>query len=161
MFLNFETGCSQFVTDFLSFGTVTICMGVFRMGSGFTPNESIPVIKAYECIQMPRGVHHPRGNVLDFPRFHFCNFTISENFTEIHTFPLFQKKFFPPSFNNFSLFSIDLCDFYLIYVFFLPPCFDHDAFMHHTIHILDAPANTQNRWKTLQKCSLGTFLMIC
>jgi len=26
-------------------------------------------------------------------------------------------------------------------MFFLPPYFNHDAFMHHTIHVLDAPGD--------------------
>jgi len=29
--------------------------------------------------------------------------------------------------------------FYILYVFFVFPEFDHDAFMHHTMHVLDAP----------------------
>ena len=33
------------------------------------------------------------------------------------------------------MFSFDLCAFCLIYVFFSFPYFDHDAFMHHTIHV--------------------------
>jgi len=29
--------------------------------------------------------------------------------------------------------------FYILYVYFIPPYFDHDAFMHHPVHVLDAP----------------------
>jgi len=34
----------------------------------------------------------------------------------------------------------------MLYVFFVSPYFDHDAFMHHTMHVLDAPA--WNFWST-------------
>jgi len=67
-------------------------------------------------------------------------------------FPLFSNKFeISPLFrktNNFSIvLAISLC-FRSNYVFlptctlrvFLPPYFDHGAFMHHTIHVLDAHA---------------------
>jgi len=45
-----------------------------------------------------------------------------------------------------------------IYVFLLPnllfliPYFDHDAFMHHALHVLDAPGHNHvyNMWLTLK-----------
>jgi len=39
---------------------------------------------------------------------------------------------------------------HILCVFRFPPYFDHDAFMHHTMHILDAPAPGWKRpvgWK--------------
>ena len=44
--------------------------------------------------------------------------------------PLLLFKFHP--------YFVKLACFYMPYVFFISPCFDHDAFMHHTMHILDA-----------------------
>jgi len=32
-----------------------------------------------------------------------------------------------------------------VHVYFVSPYFDHDAFMHHTMHILNAPADYR-RW---------------
>ena len=29
--------------------------------------------------------------------------------------------------------------FYILYVYFVSPFFNHDAFMHHPMHVLDAP----------------------
>src|SRR6218665_3607359 len=43
------------------------------------------------------------------------------------------SKISPPPFSKNST------TFYILYVYF-PPYFDHDAFMHHPIHVLDAPA---------------------
>ena len=37
------------------------------------------------------------------------------------------------------LFSANLRVFYIFYVFFVSPYFYHDAFMHHTMHVLEAP----------------------
>jgi len=39
---------------------------------------------------------------------------------------------FPPYFETFSWFLI-------LSVLFVSPYFDHDAFMHYTMHVLDAP----------------------
>ena len=70
--------------------------------------------------------------------------------------PLFQKNFsdFLKNFNNLTfsrkiswlsaakisddLFYANSPAFYILYVYF-PPYFDHDAFMHHPMHVLDAP----------------------
>src|SRR6218665_2642606 len=56
---------------------------------------------------------------------------------------------FPPYFAYFSKFppliSYNLPVFYILYVFFVSPYFDHDAFMHHTMHVLDAPAENLYR----------------
>src|SRR6218665_891831 len=48
-------------------------------------------------------------------------------------FPYFRKI------SKFPLFSFKLCSFGFIN-FFASPNFDHDAFMHHALHVLDAPA---------------------
>jgi len=31
----------------------------------------------------------------------------------------------------------------MLYVFFVSPYFDHDAFMHHTMHALDSPGTNK------------------
>src|SRR6218665_1771993 len=52
----------------------------------------------------------------------------------IHLSTYFRKIYqFNPISTKFTFFG-------LIYVFLLPPYFDHDAFMHHALHVLDAPA---------------------
>jgi len=44
-----------------------------------------------------------------------------------------------PTFANFPLISSNLRVFYKLYAFFISPYFDHDAFLHHTMHALDVP----------------------
>jgi len=67
---------------------------------------------------------------------------------QIYNFPLFslfqyisppvsQKLLFPPYFEKFApLFSKNSPAFYILYVYFVSPHFDHDAFMHHPMHVL-------------------------
>ena len=68
-------------------------------------------------------------------------FRISPYFACFNTFPpCFGKiiissyfdKFSPPVLNKFTC-------FYILYVYFVSPYFDHDEFMHHPMHVLDAP----------------------
>ena len=54
-------------------------------------------------------------------------------FRENYNFPCFKK--FPPCFRK-----IHLLFTYFMCFSFPPTCFDHDAFMHHPMHELDAPA---------------------
>jgi len=55
--------------------------------------------------------------------------------------PCFAKIIiFTPTFTKLPLFSKNSRVFYMLYVYFVSPYFDHDAFMHHTMHVLDAPA---------------------
>ena len=72
------------------------------------------------------------------------NFPLFSPFQSIS--PSFEKNHFPatfanfsPSFVKFSCFLHTFCDFRF------PPYFDHDAFMHHTMHVLDASDLTQER----------------
>jgi len=63
----------------------------------------------------------------------------------LHVSPYFHKIYKLPhvsaKFIHFALFPQNLRRFGLIYVFLLPPpCFDHEAFMHHALHVLDASA---------------------
>ena len=51
--------------------------------------------------------------------------------------PPFSTKFI-----SSSLFAQNL-GFLLNLRYLLPPCFDHDAFMHHALHVLDAPGMSQ------------------
>ena len=51
-------------------------------------------------------------------------------FVEIIISPYFQKC--PPVFVVYVF-------FYILYMHFFSPYFDYDTFMHHTIHVLDAP----------------------
>src|SRR6218665_1239422 len=71
--------------------------------------------------------HKPQ--ISNSPYFHYFN-----------TFPLFRQNYsFLPTFTNVpSVFGKFTC-FYILYVFFVSPYFYHDAFMHHTKHVLDAP----------------------
>ena len=61
----------------------------------------------------------------------------------IHFPPISKKLFFP-------LFSANVHVFYMLYVFFVPP-----YFMHHTMHVLDAPGPgifiTKNVFCTIDK----------
>ena len=63
--------------------------------------------------------------------------------------PLFRKNYyFPPALTHFPP-CLDkfTCFLHTLRVFRLPPTlyFDHDAFMHHPMHVLDAPASVSNR----------------
>jgi len=64
------------------------------------------------------------------PMMHIAYFP-SPYFNKIYNFPLFwQNLLIFPYFRSIDIFC-------LIYVFLLPPYFDHDAFMHHALHVLD------------------------
>src|SRR6218665_3066713 len=71
-----------------------------------------------------RGVHPPKR---------MMHIAYSPHFHKIYKFLLYFHKIytFPPISTKFTFLG-------LIYVFCFP-YFDHDAFMHHTLHILDAP----------------------
>src|SRR6218665_1546780 len=57
-----------------------------------------------------------------------------------HISPLFNENYSSPLLLQiFPLFWANSPAFYIIYVYF-PRYFDHDAFMHHPMHVLDAPA---------------------
>jgi len=69
-------------------------------------------------------------------------FLISLYFRSFSTFPpIWGKLLFPPTFSNFSPapWFRKIYVFYIPYAFFVSPYFDHDAFMHHAMHVLDAP----------------------
>ena len=73
---------------------------------------------------------------------------VSEKFSDsVENFPNFPpistKLFFPPTFKNSPLFSENLRAIYILCVFFVSPYFCHDAFMHHTMHVLDAPGGKE------------------
>src|SRR6218665_4173142 len=80
--------------------------------------------------------------------------------------PLFRENYsFPPTFTNFPpcFRQIHLLFTYFTYFtcIFFPPYFDHDAFMHHPMHVLDAPdfLTPPNFHKScqLQKSYLSSF----
>jgi len=75
-----------------------------------------------------RDIHSPK------PMMHVA---YSPYFHKIYKFPYISVKFI-----NFFLFSYNLL-FCFIHVFFAPPYFDHDAFTHHALHILDASAHSR------------------
>src|SRR6218665_113937 len=88
---------------------------------------------------------------LDFhlPKFLITFFSSTTNFEFPSYFPCFCT--FPPCFEKILfpslLFTISPFCFrkiHLLFTYFLcmsfPTYFDHDAFMHHTMHVLDAPA---------------------
>src|SRR6218665_2671691 len=69
-----------------------------------------------------------------------CNFSCTMNACS----PNFHKMYKPPHLFKMYTFPSDFCK-NVCFVWFnlrflLPPYFDHDAFMHHTLHVLDAPA---------------------
>jgi len=88
---------------------------------------------------------------------HFPNFTFSQKilmtflvvdskfripsyFRCFHTFPpISEKMLFSPYFFKFPSDFAKFTCFYIHSAFFVSPYFDHDAFMHHTMHVLDAP----------------------
>src|SRR6218665_2427681 len=69
-------------------------------------------------------------------------------------FPLFPENFsFPPYFSKFPpVLGKFNCFLHTLRVLF-PPYFDHDAFMHHPMHVLDAPAGNYNYRATTEKGS--------
>src|SRR6218665_1364282 len=71
--------------------------------------------------------------------FSTTNFAFPPIFHVLVHFPPDSRKFIisPLTFQN-SPFSKNSTAFYILYVYF-PPYFDHDAFMHHPMHVLDAP----------------------
>src|SRR6218665_1771355 len=69
-------------------------------------------------------------------------FRIPSYFRCFHTFPTISENFlFSPYFSNSPLILLNLLVFTYILDFLFPHYFDHDAFMHHTMHVLDAPEN--------------------
>src|SRR6218665_2458579 len=75
-------------------------------------------------------------------------FRISPLFRCFSTFPpLFRENYsFPPTLTNFppSFRQINLLFTCFTSISF-PPYFDHDAFMHHPMHVLDASARLMNK----------------
>ena len=63
----------------------------------------------------------------------------------LNTFPPISRNFsFPPTFPNCPPLFRKIYVFYiLLCVFRFPLYFDHDGFMHHTMHVLDAPGYTK------------------
>src|SRR6218665_2972410 len=82
---------------------------------------------------------HPPKFLMTFFLVIDSKFEISPLFSLFHYIsPISEKLLFPPTFTNFPLISLNLRVFYILSVFFVSPYFDHDAFMHHTMHTLDA-----------------------
>jgi len=86
-------------------------------------------------------------NFLIFIRQNFCwpffshRPQISPYFPCFSTFPPVSRKLlFPPYFEKFPPLYKNSPAFYILYVYFVSPYFDHDAFMHHPMHVLNAPA---------------------
>src|SRR6218665_1618663 len=71
-----------------------------------------------------------RLKILNFSPIFAVSVHFPLSFTKITFSP--TLKYFPPDFIKFTCFLHALC-------FSLPPCFDPDAFMHHIMHVLDAP----------------------
>jgi len=111
---------------------------------------------ALDIVSIDRGVHPYLRQWCIPPRLRFP--PISKKLVRLRVkfsqFYLFLKKFpisfrqnlwlpflFPPYFYKFPSDFVKFTCFFILYVFFLSPYFDHDAFMHHTMHVLDAPVN--------------------
>ena len=94
--------------------SVSLSVNCHRPFSRFSTSQIIP---------LARGVHSPNRMI-----------HISPIYIKIINSPYFHKIYtFPPTYAKFTFFG-------LVYVFCFPH-FDHDAFMHHTLHGLDAPAS--------------------
>src|SRR6218665_137924 len=65
------------------------------------------------------------------------NFEFPPYFPCFNTFPPVSRKLlFPPYFGKLPpLFYTNSPAFYILYVYFVSPYFDHDAFMHHPMHV--------------------------
>src|SRR6218665_2487719 len=92
--------------------------------------------------------------------------------------PLFRENYyFSPAFKNFRpppqifggpsppvppVLQKLTCFLHTLCVFRFPPYFDHDAFMHHPMHVLDTPENFPGEmlgWRNVQgKCSDTKFI---
>src|SRR6218665_1145156 len=72
----------------------------------------------------------------------------------VHFPPVSRKFIFPPTLKNVPpVFEKFTCS-YILSVHFVFPCFDHDAFMHHPMHVLDAPVtaiHVMGRTETTRK----------
>ena len=87
---------------------------------------------------------------LSFPtKFSECHPPLTTNFeflpifaVSIH-FPLFHEIVLFPYFSKFTPDFVKFTCFYILYMFFVSPYFDDDAFMHHTMHVLDAPVERE------------------
>src|SRR6218665_4227988 len=62
-----------------------------------------------------------------------CILHIPRISTKLKNFPLSHQTY------TYSPFPQNLLFVCLIYIFLLSPYFDHDACMHHALHVLDAP----------------------
>src|SRR6218665_427031 len=59
--------------------------------------------------------------------------------SEFRISPLFWENYYS---SYFFKFFVRFTCFYILFLFFVSPYVDHDAFMHHTMHVLDAPEPT-------------------
>jgi len=70
----------------------------------------------------------------------------------VHFPPVSRKLLFPSLLWKMSpLFYKNSPAFYILYVNFVSPCFDHDAFMHYPMHVLDAPVQQRMSRMTIIK----------
>jgi len=81
------------------------------------------------------GFHPPNVFLVDSKVRIPPQFSINSTF-----FTILGKILSLPTFGNIPLISLNLRFFYILYLFFVSPQFDHVTFMHHTMHLLDAPA---------------------
>ena len=86
--------------------------------------------KIFFNFHLPKFLSHSL-RIQNFPLFSLFQY-ISPNFGIIIISPLLLQ-IFPSDFVKSMCFLHTFC------VFRFPPQFDHDAFMHHTMHVLDAP----------------------
>jgi len=72
--------------------------------------------------------------ILPFPTTFFF---IDHKFGISPYFPCFHISLCPLTLQNFPSDFVKFACFYILYMLFVFPYFDHDAFMHHTMHVLD------------------------
>src|SRR6218665_3189489 len=77
----------------------------------------------------------------------------------VHFPPDWRKLLFPPTFTNFPpVFGKFTSFLHTFWVF--PPYFDHDAFMVHPMHVLDAPG-LRTLYLTILKNLICVDIIIC
>ena len=103
-----------------------------------TPQKIVPILP---FLKKNLGFHPPKF-LMTFFLVIDHKFRISPLFSLFSTFPpcfakiilsLLLLQISPPVLNKFT------CFLHTLHVFRFPPYFDHEAFMHHPMHVLDTP----------------------
>src|SRR6218665_3791544 len=117
-------------------------------GSDFPPifekfSDSVENFKNFTFPEKFLNFHSPKF-LMTFFKSSTTNFEFLPYFPCFNAFPprFRENYYFPPTFKNFPPVLEKITCFFYILVYFVSPYFDHDAFMHHPMHVLDAPASS-------------------